>query len=108
MAFELFERKRAQPMTPGEVQAFRLGDVGWVMLPGEIFVEFGLDIKGRSPAHRTFVTELANGIIGYVPTREAFARGGYEPRTANTSHLSPVVGEFLVETSLSLLESMFC
>jgi len=107
MTLELAEEKRHAPMTDAEVQAFRLGDIGWVMLPGEIFTEFGLDIKLRSPAKRTFVTELANGIVGYVPTRRAFEGGGYEPRTANSSRLAPVAGEMMVETAHALLDSMF-
>lgn len=107
MIFELVEEKRSKPTTDAEVQAFRLGDFAWVMLPGEIFVEHGLDIKLRSPATRTFVTELANGVVGYVPTRRAFERGGYEQRTATSSRLAPVAGEMLVETAHALLDSMF-
>ncbi len=117
--FELAEEKRHSPMTIGEVQAFRIGDIGWVMLPGEIFVEFGLDIKLRSPAERTWVTGLANGIVGYVPTKRAFedgageddslrrAWGNYEQRTANTSRLAHAAGEMMVETGHALLDSMF-
>lgn len=104
---QMVERYRVNPMVTAPVQAFRLGDVGIVMLPGEIFVEFGLDIKLNSPAARTFVVELANGIVGYVPTREAFVGGGYEQRTAMSSRLCPGAGETLVDTSLALLHSMF-
>jgi len=107
MTFELAQEKRDKPMTDAEVQAFRLGDVGWVMLPGEIFVEFGLDIKLRSPGKRTFVTEMANGVVGYVPTKRAFEGGAYETRTANSSRLAPVAGEMMVETAHALLDSMF-
>ncbi|MCD6359321.1 MAG: neutral/alkaline non-lysosomal ceramidase N-terminal domain-containing protein [Armatimonadetes bacterium] len=107
MWLELREQTRTSPMIPGEIQVFRIGDVGVVLLPGEIFVEHGLEIKLRSPAERTFVVELANGIMGYVPTREAFEGGGYEQKTGNNSKLSPVAGEFMVDTSLTLLDSMF-
>lgn len=107
MWLELREQTRREPMVPGEIQAFRLGDVGLVLLPGEIFVEHGLEIKLRSPAVRTFVVELANGIMGYVPTREAFAGGGYEQKTGNNSKLPPMAGEFMVDCSLTLLDSMF-
>lgn len=107
MVLELTEEKRRRPLVPAEVQAFRLGEVGVVLLPGEIFVEHGLTIKLHSPARRTFVVELANGIVGYVPTREAFEGGGYEQRLGNNSKLSPVAGELLTETSLALLDSMF-
>ena len=55
--------------------AVRVGGIGIVGLPGEIFYEHGLEIKKRSPAAHTMVVELANDAIGYVPTREAFGRG---------------------------------
>lgn len=107
MVIELVEEKRERPLTPAEVQALRLGDVALVMLPGEVFVEHGLTIKLQSPARRTFVVELANGIVGYIPTREAFLGGGYEQRLGNNSKLSPVAGEMMTETGLALLDSMF-
>ncbi len=107
MWLELTERKRTEPMIPGEVQVFRIGEVALVLLPGEVFVEYGLEIKLRSSARRTFVVELANAIMGYVPTRIAFEGGGYEQKTGSNSKLSPVAGEFLVETALALLDSMF-
>lgn len=108
LAFEMQEEWRTEPTFPAPIQAFRLGDVGIVTYPGEIFVEHGLDTKLNSPAARTFVVELANGIVGYVPTREAFVGGGYEQRPATSSQLAPVAGETMVQTGLSLLDSMFC
>ena len=47
-------------------------------LPGEIFVELGLAIKQDSPFPRTIIAELANGAIGYIPARRAYAQGNYE------------------------------
>ena len=107
MIVELVEEKRERPLTPAEIQAFRIGAVGLVMLPGEVFVEHGLAIKLQSPAARTFVVELANGIVGYIPTREAFGGGGYEQRLGNNSKLSPGAGEIMSESALALLDSMF-
>ena len=107
MWLELTERKRTEPMIPGEVQVFRIGEVAVVLLPGEVFVEYGLEIKLKSPAQRTFVVELSNAIMGYVPTRIAFEGGGYEQKLGSNSKLSPVAGEYLVETALALLDSMF-
>lgn len=62
---------------PIELQAFRLAGSAFVAIPGEVFVEIGLAIKRQSP-HPTFVFGIANGYIGYVPTREAYETGGYE------------------------------
>jgi len=54
-----------------QIQAFRLGDIGLVGLPGEIFVEIGMAIKKNSPFKHTLVGELANDNIGYLPTDKA-------------------------------------
>lgn len=107
MALELLEQQRLEPLAPAEINAFRIGDFGVVTLPAEVFVEFGLDIKLRSPAKRTWIVELANGVVGYVPTKLAFAGGGYEQRTATSSKLDPVAGEMMVATARALLESMW-
>ena len=67
-----------KPLTV-EVQVISLGnDLAWVSLPGEIFVELGLQIKRGSPFRQTMTAELANGSIGYVPNRVAYAQGNYE------------------------------
>ena len=62
-----------------EVQVIALGnEVAWVSLPGEIFTELGLAIKQDSPFPQTIIAELANGSIGYIPSRRAYAQGNYE------------------------------
>jgi neutral ceramidase len=85
-----------------EVQVIALGDdLVWVSMPGEIFVELGLAVKKDSPFRHTIIAELANGAIGYIPTRRAFAEGNYEPVSARCAAGS---GERLVETALKLLK----
>jgi len=90
-----------------EIQVQRIGDVAIVGLPGEFFVEFGLAIKDRSPARLTLVVGLANGSIGYVPTVEAFAQGGYEPTAWRYSKLSPEAGAICTESAIRQLEAVF-
>jgi len=85
------------------VQALRVGDIAIVGVPGELFVELGLTLKQESPFTHTFVAELANGGIGYIPTRKAYDEGGYE---ATSTVLAPGSGEQLVEAGLSLLNSL--
>src|SRR5205085_1249013 len=81
-----------------EVQVIALGkDVVWVSLPGEIFVELGLAIKKRSPFAHTFLVELANESVGYVPDRRSYAEGNYEPESARCATGS---GEKLVNTAV--------
>ncbi len=98
--------RRAEPR-PAEVQVLRIGDLAWVALPGEFFVEFGLEIKKRSPARVTFVVGLANGSVGYVPTEEAFAQGGYEPTPWRFSRLAPEAGRMCVESAVRQLRNLF-
>ena len=81
-----------------EVQVISLGDdVAWVSLPGEIFVELGLQIKRGSPFKQTMIAELANGAIGYVPNRVAYAQGNYEVVSARVAEGS---GEKMVDEAL--------
>lgn len=65
-----------------ELQAFRVGDLAIVGIPAEYFVEYGLQIKAQSPARWTFLVELANDCVGYVPTVEGFRQGAYEGQSA--------------------------
>lgn len=87
-----------------EVQVIALGDeIAWVSLPGEIFVELGLGIKQASPFRYTLLAELANGSIGYIPDRPAYAQGNYEVVSARCAAGS---GEVLVETAVRLLKEL--
>jgi hypothetical protein len=87
-----------------EVQTIALSDeLAIVALPGEIFVELGLAIKAVSPFRYTFIAELANGSIGYIPNLEAFPQGNYEIVSARGEAGS---GERLVEAALSLLREL--
>ncbi|MDB5320883.1 MAG: hypothetical protein JWN40_2514 [Phycisphaerales bacterium] len=97
------DRHHGQPIA-AQVQALRLSDdAAIVMVPSELFVEFGLAIKARSPFTHTLVIELANDSFGYVPTKRAFEEGAYEP---TNSVIQPGGGERLVELAIGLLEKL--
>jgi hypothetical protein len=91
---------------PGPAQAIRIGDLGIATLPGEIFCQFGLDIKAASPFENTMVVELANGYVGYVPTVEGFDEGGYETWTARSSRLAPEAGPAMAHRASELLSCL--
>jgi len=113
-------REGAETEIPqAEIQAIRVGDIGFLGTPAEYFVELQLDIKARSPLGRTFVAELANGWVGYVPTRKAFEENmgdvsaermsgfdhmGYEVRSALSSGYAPGIGEVMADAAVRLLE----
>ena len=97
------ERLLSSPF-PSDLIASRNGDkVAWVSLPGEIFVELGLDIKRTSPFACTMIAELANGSIGYIPNKAAYAEGNYEVVSARCAVGS---GEKLVAAADKLLKEL--
>ena len=88
-----------------EVQAISLGqELAWVALPGEVFVELGLALKKRSPFPHTFIAELANESLGYIPDRRSYAEGNYEPESARCAAGS---GEKLIDAAAALLTSLY-
>lgn len=85
---------------PAEVQVVRIGDSQLVAWPGEVFIEYAIEVRRRHP--NAFVISLANGELeGYVVTEAAAAGNWYE---ANIALFAPAAGQRLVETSLALLE----
>ena len=79
----LVDREPVERQTP--IKALRIGDLGIVGLPGEIFVEYGLQIKAQSPFNHTMTVELANDYVGYCPTDKALDEGSYETRLARSA-----------------------
>lgn len=94
---------------PVDVQVITLGrDVAIVALPGEVFVEYGLQIKAASPFRTTLVVELCNNVEtvyiptrnAYIPTSKSFTAGGYEVINSTTL---PGSGDLLVDAAIRLL-----
>lgn len=104
---DLQERRQRKPDVDYEIQAFRVGDVAFAALGGEPFVEGQLRIKQLSPARRTYVAHMANGYVGYIPTRHALQGGGYETRTANWSSLAPEALDIITDETVQLLQDLF-
>jgi len=98
-----------------EVMVVRIGDVAFVGLPGEIFCEFGMDIKTRSPFQNTIVMGLTNDDRNYFPTKVSFTQGpkgftpmitGYET-TPGTTLYEIGAGEKLAESAVTQLKKLF-
>ena len=94
-----------------EVMVVRIGDLAFVGLPGEVFSEFGMDIKKLSPLKNTIVMGLTNDNRKYFPTRVSFEQGpkgftpmitGYETTPGATLY-EPGSGEKLVDSAVSQL-----
>ena len=77
--------------------------MAFVGIPGELFTELGKGIREASPFPYTFVVTLANDGLGYIPFREAYDQGAYEP---TSSHLAPGAGEKLRDKAIEILKEM--
>jgi len=115
-AKEWIEMRKTQDITDSvEVMVIRIGDIAFVGLPGEIFNEFGLDIKAKSPCKNTIVTGLTNDDRAYFPTAGSFTQGpkgftpyitGYETTPGSTLY-EIGSGEKLDESAIKQLNSLF-
>jgi hypothetical protein len=93
-ALGVVEAGRARTATPIPLQAFGIGDIAFVGVPGEPFSELGLSMAAvGGDGAVTFVVSLANGCMGYFPSRAAFEKQTYEaagcPRIIGTYFFDP-------------------
>jgi len=64
------------------VSAWRLGkDHLWVMLGGEVVVDYALRFKGEY-GDETWVTAYVNDVMAYIPSQRVLREGGYEGQSS--------------------------
>jgi hypothetical protein len=84
------------PLTVANIDGIFIATV-----PAELFVEYSLEIKSKlkEKYRGVIVIELANGWVGYVPTKRAFIpeKGGYEVQFLNSSKLCEEAGDIMVK-----------
>ncbi|MDP6183024.1 MAG: hypothetical protein QF609_04340, partial [Gammaproteobacteria bacterium] len=86
------------------IQAMRLGPVALIATPLEPFGEIGDAVKKSSPAPFTAFSGYSNGYFGYMPTADAYPKGGYEVRT---SPYQPDAANRLVEACRNVLNRLW-
>lgn len=89
---------------PVELHVLRLGEVAMATNPFELFLDYGDQIKGRSKAVLTFVSQLTCDYQGYLPTRRAVAGGDY---SAVNHTVGPIGGHVLVDESVKAINSLW-
>ena len=93
---------------PTALTAMRLGPVGWVFHPSELYSFYGLVIRRDSPLPDTVVVSMADGAIGYLPDERAFAAGEYSaltvPKILGLPPYKPTAAAELTRGAVELLQ----
>lgn len=101
----------AAPRTvAAEVQTVGLGPLVLVGVPGELFSTLGTCIRAAVAPRQVFVCAYTNDDIGYIPSRDEYAHGGYEILEAYRYYgypaaLAPEAGEMIVAAAARLGQS---
>jgi len=93
------------------VMALRVGKLGIFGIPGEAFVQYGLDVKAKSPFEYTMAIELANGYSTYLASDMALAQAGeddnsYDTHMARSSCATPGTQAAFVDAALRALRAV--
>ena len=97
---------------PHEIQLLQLNrGFRMVFLGGEILSEIGLHLKRELAPATTVTVAYANGLIAYVPSRNAWPLGGYEVHDSHRYFLRPAAftddcEARIVETTGRLVERL--
>lgn len=67
---------QAMSARPFSIQGLAIGPLVFMGFEGELFARYQLDMEAVHP--QVILCGLANGCIGYIPTADEYARGGYE------------------------------
>lgn len=88
-----------------ELHTLRLGDVAIATNEFELFTDYGVQMKARSPAVQTFLIQLT-GSGGYLPTPRAVAGGSYSA-IIQSSRVGPEGGQALVEETVKAFNDLW-
>lgn len=84
------------------------GEVVFISIPGELFVEFGLKIREEANSigyKSAMVSTYSEDYIGYIPDKAAFEKVTYEARLARWSRVTPEAGDQVFQTVLDCIIS---
>jgi len=104
MMLKRLEASELKPEVEIEIQAMKLNGIWLVTLPGEPFLEIGLQIEEKLVGN-VFVVGYTNGNIGYLCTESSYPEGGYEPVGAYKGYFQPA--QFRPETEQLLVNTAY-
>jgi hypothetical protein len=95
---------RTDPVSSVELHILRLGDVAMATNPFELYLDYGVRMKARSPAILTLLVQLSCQNCGYLPTQKAVEGGGY---SADKYVVGPEGGQVLVDETVRQLQALW-
>ncbi|MBU4286082.1 MAG: hypothetical protein KKD76_04165, partial [Verrucomicrobia bacterium] len=104
-ALERYKLQIKYPKDRMELHVLRLGEAAFATNRFELFLDYGVRIKARSPAAQTFLVQLA-GSGSYLPTERAVAGKGYGGGVYD-NEVGPEGGQVLVEETLRTIDELW-
>ena len=103
-----FERQQEAAYMEAKVNIIRLGDIAIATNLFELYLNYGLQMKGRSFAAQTFLIQLAQkeGAEGYLSTPAAEGGGSYGVGVLSCL-TTPEGGRILVNKTVAEINKMF-
>ena len=101
-----FEEADKLPPYEMELHVLRLGDIALTTNTFELYLDWGIQMKARSPAQQTFVLQLTNGCGMYLPTALAIEGGSYSG-LPHVNKVGPEGGRILVDQTVRAMQVLF-
>jgi hypothetical protein len=91
---------RLDAVYPYPVQVWRIGELDWVFLGGEVVVDYALRLRSNLGTSHTWVSSYCNDVMAYIPSLRVLKEGGYEGATSMIYYGQPTVWSEAVEESV--------
>ncbi len=104
------DRDLSRTHWPITLSALRLGPIGMIFHPAELYSVYGLTIRRDSPFADTLVVGYCDDIIGYLPDSNAYQKGEYAaltvPKILDIPPFTPTAGRETTAAATGLLKEV--
>lgn len=101
-----YEEQQTKNIVSVELHTIRLGEVAFANNPFELFLDYANRIRARSYSNQTFLFQMSNGNMGYLPTEKAEKAGHYSAYISS-GKVGHEGGDLLVRKTLESINKMF-
>ena len=103
------QQKEGVPTHKTFISVMRLGELAFCTNTFELYVDYGIQIKGRSKAMQTFIFQLTMSpweYSGYLPTAKG-VKGGAYGAVPSSNYVGPEGGQILVDETIAAIDRAF-